>query len=364
MQQVLFRIPGVGIPIYGFGMMLFAAFIICTWMAGRRGEKEGVSKLLIQDIAIWLFLGGLLGARITFLLIEQPPAGIVDFFLQLPKIWDGGIVLYGAVLGALAGFIVAYYLFFRRHGHPMLQLIDILAPAVAVGIALGRIGCFLNGCCYGQVACGECPVCAVHFPLSAPPRYALADAGYQTAAGFTLDVEQPEIGARVGQVEPESAAARAGLIPGDIIVRADDRPIRSADDLSVYLGSYGQWPRGKNDLTLGVADQTLNFRPHTLGLHPTQLYETISMVLLFLVLTAYYPLRTRWGEATAIMMMGYAVHRYLNELLRGDPRPVGFEWVSSLVLFAGGFYLLLHLWFFRPADLRAVPVSDSEVTRP
>src|SRR5262249_31214826 len=110
MQQVLFRIPlrfgwaPDGIPVYGFGMMLFAAFLICTWMASRRAEREGVAGSLIQDMAIWIFLGGLLGARITYLIGEQPPSSIGDFFYQLPRIWDGGIVLYGAVLGGVAAY--------------------------------------------------------------------------------------------------------------------------------------------------------------------------------------------------------------------------------------------------------------------
>src|SRR4051794_20308406 len=110
MLQVLFRIPIYtnwtpdGIPVYGFGMMLFVAFLVCTWLAGRRAEHEGVSRDAIQDLAIWIFLGGLLGARITFLLGEQHPASVGDFFSQLPRIWDGGIVLYGAVLGGTAAY--------------------------------------------------------------------------------------------------------------------------------------------------------------------------------------------------------------------------------------------------------------------
>src|SRR5262245_6600061 len=74
MRQVIFRVPfpGVedGIPIYGFGLMLFVAFVACTWLAGRRAQKVGIDKDRIQDLAIWLFIGGLAGSRAVFLLLE------------------------------------------------------------------------------------------------------------------------------------------------------------------------------------------------------------------------------------------------------------------------------------------------------
>jgi phosphatidylglycerol:prolipoprotein diacylglycerol transferase len=178
MLQVLVRLPIYipgwtpdGIPIYGFGLMLFLAFILCTWMAGRRGEREGITREQIQDLAIWVFVGGLLGARITYLLSETPYTSLVDLLVKLPKIWDGGIVLYGSVLGGVLGYALAYLLVFRRQGLNTLKLIDVIAPAFAVGLCLGRFGCFLNGCCYGGVACASCAaVTPVSFPLSAPPR--------------------------------------------------------------------------------------------------------------------------------------------------------------------------------------------------
>jgi hypothetical protein len=70
-----------GVPIYGFGMMLFLAFILCTWLGGRRGEREGISKETTQDLAIWIFGGGLIGARLTFLFVERPtPKNSTDWW--------------------------------------------------------------------------------------------------------------------------------------------------------------------------------------------------------------------------------------------------------------------------------------------
>jgi prolipoprotein diacylglyceryltransferase len=349
MQQVLVRIPWIQWPIFGFGAMLFVAFLVCSWVAGRRAAREGINPGHVQDLAIWLFVGGLLGARILFLTVEVRPDNFRDFLWQLPRIWDGGIVLYGSVPGALLGYAAFYWTSFRRYRVPTLQLADIIAPSVALGIAFGRLGCFLNGCCYGQVACATCVAYPVHFPASAPPRYQLVREGYQTAAGFTYadDVDQPGGRVRVGRVAPGSPAERAGLRHGDLIEKADGEslaggPGSPTERLGKHLDLVPTERRGQKELTLTVLDadgknpHAVRFEPETLGLHPTQLYETVSMFLLFLVLQALYPVRQRQGVVTAVLMMGYAAHRALNELLRADPRPEGVEKYTSYFLFAAG----------------------------
>jgi prolipoprotein diacylglyceryltransferase len=367
MRQVLFHIPHTqnawfpeGVPIYGFGMMLFLAFLLCTWLGGRRAQREGIAKEHMQDLAIWLFVGGLLGARITFLLAETPWTGVRDFLWQLPRIWDGGIVLYGSVVGGLVGYLGFYSFVFRKYNLPTLKLADIVAPSVAVGLCLGRIGCFLNGCCYGQVACPDCVTYPVRFPLTAPPGEALVRDGYQSA-GFTLvPGKDPQAGpVVVDKVVPGSAAA-AGLHPGDVIVKAGGKEVDTARDLALYVSGLRHLPenRGKTDLDLvvrpaqGGDDQPRTFTPHTLGLYPTQLFESVSMFLLFLLLTAYYPFRRRDGQVMVLLMVCYAVHRFLNELLRADSRPVAFERYSSVILFACG--VGLCLWLLRkPVQYRA-----------
>src|SRR5262249_34994640 len=126
-------------------------------------------------------------------------------------------------------------------------------------------------------------------------------------------------------------------------------------DLTKYIGAKNaqessDWPRGKNDLTLTVAGQGgFTIAPKTLGLHPTQLYETISMLLVLLLLYAFEPFKTRDGQVMVLMMITYAVHRYLNELLRADPRPIGFERHASLFLL--GAAIVMGIWLrLRPAQ--------------
>jgi phosphatidylglycerol:prolipoprotein diacylglycerol transferase len=384
MQQVITRIPWTvfgwfpdGIPIYGFGLMLFIAFIVCNWLTGRRaarmveqniglgryvaGPKQGenypggdkiesqveAAKALVQDLAIWLFVTGLVGARLTYM-YHHPRQAAGNFWSQLVDITNGGIILYGSVIGALVGYAVFCAYTYVRHQAVLntLRIADLAAPAVALGIGLGRVGCLLNGCCYGHVACADCYVSryAVQFPFSAPPRDVLIDNGYQTAAGFTLRDDPLGGNAVVGEVDPLSPAAAAGLQRDDLIVEANDQPVnRSTLTELLFL----KWRRGDQALKLKVVGEGGKekvvgpFYPKTLGLYPTQAFETVSMVLLFLLLLAFFAYRSRDGQVIALLMMCYAVHRTLNELLRADVRPVGFEAYSSYILLVAGAALMV-----------------------
>jgi phosphatidylglycerol:prolipoprotein diacylglycerol transferase len=350
-----------GLPVFGFGAMLFVAFLVSNWVAGRRAAREGVAKETIQDLAIWIIVAGIIGARLVSI-YTQPrsrwPADVPDFLYRLIQIWEGGIVLYGAVIGGLIGYGLAYWFVLRKQRASTAKLADVVAPALALGVCIGRLGCFLNGCCFGQVVCPDCAAAPVPFPFSAPARFELTEQGYQTAAGFTVSVRNGVVW--VERVEPGSAADKAGIQPGDVIRAMDGKAVGgegAKEKIDALLG-MGKWPRGKNDLTLTVHSPETNetqdvvLRPWTLPLHPTQIYESVSMLLLFLVLTAYYPFRRRDGQVMAVLMACYGAHRCLNELLRADDRPVySVEIPVSVALFVAGVGLWLWLQY-RPAQYR------------
>ncbi|HKA06087.1 MAG TPA: prolipoprotein diacylglyceryl transferase family protein, partial [Gemmataceae bacterium] len=235
MQQVLFHIPILketfppdGIPIHGYGVMLFITFIVCVWVVGRLAARWGsnLPRERVQDLVIVAFVGGLLGARITYMIQYHVP------WQQIFKIWEGGIVLYGGIITGMLAFLAFYHFFLKGTGVSLWKLADVAGPALALGIALGRIGCFLNGCCYGHVAPEGSP--SVGFPLltcpasdvlTAPPR---TDVGvdrraYQTPTGLTVKNSPDDVQSIVDHVEPGSAAEKAGLQPGDQIVKVNGR---------------------------------------------------------------------------------------------------------------------------------------------
>jgi phosphatidylglycerol:prolipoprotein diacylglycerol transferase len=366
MQQVLFRLGGV--PLYGYGFMLFLAFLACIYVSGRLAKRQGISKEIVQDLAIWIFLGGLIGARTTWMLLESHVKTLGEFVSLFFRLWQGGVIFYGGAIGGALAFGLAYFFQLRKQPVSTWKLVDIIAPSVALGLCLGRIGCLLNGCCFGQVSCPHCV--GIRFPMAAPARFEYVARGYQTAAGFTLeDPLFPSVvdSRTVATVDPNSAAAAAGLKPGDVITEVNGDPVKDAAALNHAITSTEAW-RGhswKMELTVlkqGQKDkpQTLEFAPMTLPIYPTQVYESISMFLLFLFLLAYTPFRRHDGQVIAVLMIGYGFHRYFNEMLRGDIRPTGFENWTSLVLIAAGAALFVWLWR-QPAqyksDVSPVPAT-------
>ncbi|HEX8201880.1 MAG TPA: prolipoprotein diacylglyceryl transferase [Isosphaeraceae bacterium] len=147
MRQVLFTIPGLGVPVYGYGLMLFFAFLGSMHLAARRARSAGLDPEVIHDLALWMFVGGLAGARALY--VWQYWGTRIQSAREILEIWKGGIVFYGSVLGGAA----AFFLYWALRRFPLRPVLDAVAPALALGIALGRVGCFLNGCCYGDL-CG------------------------------------------------------------------------------------------------------------------------------------------------------------------------------------------------------------------
>jgi phosphatidylglycerol---prolipoprotein diacylglyceryl transferase len=164
MKQVLFQIPGPGITIYGFGFMVVVAFYAGMVLAAWRSKRERLDPALIYDLAVCLLLGGMVGARLFY--VAEYWGEKVNTIGEVFRVWEGGIVFYGSVVGALAAFL----LFRAFRPFPMLATLDALAPSIALGLALGRVGCFLNGCCYGDRC--DVPWLAVRFPKNTPPWFA------------------------------------------------------------------------------------------------------------------------------------------------------------------------------------------------
>ncbi|MDG3003447.1 prolipoprotein diacylglyceryl transferase [Paludisphaera mucosa] len=161
MRQILFTIPVFGgVKIFGYGVMLVLAFASSTWLAVYRARREKLDGDLVMDMAFWIFAGGLSGARL-FYCIQYWGRGI-DNVLDVFQFWKGGIVYYGGIFGGA----LAFFVYRRFNPFPVRPYLDALAPSIAVGTLFGRLGCFLNGCCFGDV-CHT--ALGVRFPRESPP---------------------------------------------------------------------------------------------------------------------------------------------------------------------------------------------------
>ena len=178
------------VPIYGYGAMLFLAFVGCVILAIRLARREGIRGGNLPGSRLVGLRDRHLGARVTYAIqyrakFPSPLDEPVEWLKQFFAIWDGGLVFYGSAIGAVLGYFIVYFAHLKKQHVSSWKMIDAIAPCVALGLCLGRVGCLLNGCCFGNVACAECP--AVSFPLAGQPRAALTERGHQTAAGFTFD---------------------------------------------------------------------------------------------------------------------------------------------------------------------------------
>ncbi|NLV16423.1 MAG: prolipoprotein diacylglyceryl transferase [Syntrophomonadaceae bacterium] len=143
MHPIMFEVGNFRIFSYGF--MLALGVAISLILTVRVGRKEGVSEESILDLAIVTVLAGLLGARLFYVLVYDW-SYYQNNLLQIFDLRNEGLVWYGGlILGALAALT-----YLRLKKLPMGKILDLFAPYVALGYAFGRIGCFLNGCCFGK----------------------------------------------------------------------------------------------------------------------------------------------------------------------------------------------------------------------
>jgi prolipoprotein diacylglyceryltransferase len=224
-----------GLPIRGYGAMMLTAVVTATLLAAWRGWRVGLHPDLIFTLAFWLFVPGLVGARL-FYLVEYwsktywpvfQGQGLRAGVVAVLNVSEGGLVVYGAFAGGVLGLL----LFVRRYHLPLLAVCDLIAPSMLLGLALGRVGCLLNGCCFGGVC--EHPW-AVTFPWSSPAHRQQVIAGEMSVYGLTL-ANGPTGMPVVSVVEPGSPAERDGLKPQQQIREINGRLVDSVENADYAL---------------------------------------------------------------------------------------------------------------------------------
>ncbi len=249
------------LPIRWYGVMMALGFLAGLWTATRRARRVNVSAEIISDVTLWLMLGSIVGARFVYVTTYWKQEFSGQPFSEVFAVWNGGLVYYGGLLGA----VVAGIIFLTVKRLPLWKIADILAPSIALGSVFGRIGCLLNGCCYGY-AC-ELPW-AIHFPPS-----------HET---------------------------------------------------------------------------------HGVGVHPTEIYDALLNLVLYLALAGWFRHKKFDGQIFAGYLIGYAVFRSIAEHFRGDypadhvHHGLTSAQVVSLPMLAAGVVLLF--WLSRSAR-KTAPVK-------
>lgn len=150
MRSILFYIGPV--PIRAYGLMLWIAIVVGLWRTVRAARRTDIKSEHVIDLAIYAVLGGVLSAHLTSILLD------LRYYLSDPSailtLWSGilspsgglrGLSFHGGLIGAIG----VAYLYTRRKKIPFLEMVDLLAPGLAIAYAITRVGCLLNGCCYG-----------------------------------------------------------------------------------------------------------------------------------------------------------------------------------------------------------------------
>ena len=135
---------GPTMTLHTYGLLLAIAFIAGLWVASREAKRQGLDAGRVTDMAIWVLIAGLIGAKVLLVLVD------FHYYQRSPRelwsIFQSGGVFYGGLIG---GALVAWW-YARRHGLAGWSTADALAPGVVLGQAIGRLGCFAAGCCWGK----------------------------------------------------------------------------------------------------------------------------------------------------------------------------------------------------------------------
>ncbi|AEI63280.1 prolipoprotein diacylglyceryl transferase [Corallococcus macrosporus] len=276
---------GEGIPVHTYGLLLALGFSTAVAVAGRLAQdewrrlelKDGAwvdvegprKREQLMDMTVWILLGGIGGSRLLFVLVNWQ-----DYARDWTQVFSlgGGLVFYGGLIGAS----VAAFVFARMNGLDFWRLADVCIPTVSLGQCLGRLGCFSAGCCWGDVAPAHAAT-AVHFPGGGVARDLLGQPGATSSLAYS------------SQLQDTRYVVEA---TGEIFHQAVPDAVRISD-----------W----------VAQQG-----HTLGVYPTQLFESVGQLALFVGLLYARRFRRFHGHVLALWLMAYAVLRSSVELFRGD----------------------------------------------
>lgn len=154
-----------------YSLTFLAAILVATWLSARHGRKRGIAPETMWDVVLWAVIGGIIGARLWHVILPAQSSGMTFLkYLQNPieliSTWNGGLGIPGAVIGGSVGL----WFFCRKYGFKFTRFADTIAPFLALGQAIGRLGNYFNQELYGAPT--SLPWAITIDPLYRLPQYA------------------------------------------------------------------------------------------------------------------------------------------------------------------------------------------------
>lgn len=291
----------IGLPIRGYGILVVSGLIAGIAISVYRGRQLGVASDFVIGLGFWMMMIGVLGARVFYVVQKWEE---FDSIGKMFQVTEGGLVIYGGVIGGLVA-AVGYCLIHKQH---MLAVADLVAPGFLIGLAFGRIGCLLHGCCFGGVCDANLPV--IYFPHGSIPYQA------QVVSGRLLGLEINPESKNIDVVTPDSPAASLGLEAGGKVDGIGLREIepKPGSDPAAPPEIYAE---------ASVDGQPFSFFPNnlpdsSLPTHPSQIYSAINALLLCMLVWFLQPIPRRDGIAFCSAIILYGTSRFLLEWVRSD----------------------------------------------
>jgi phosphatidylglycerol:prolipoprotein diacylglycerol transferase len=295
MYPELFKIPFINLPLPSYGLMMVIGFLAAVFVMRRLSRDITSNPQFITNASLYALIAGVAGARIFYVVhyFDRFRANLLSVF----AVWHGGLEFLGGVILAIV--VLLFYL--KLHKLSIRCYFDILAIGLMLGLAFGRIGCFLKGDCFGRPTT---VAWAVRFP-------------------YGSDVYHSQIRPNSNRNRPEPYLKL------------------STDFFGYYKYSDGRAYYGLKlykDLTQEQKDMVTKGKYRCLPVHPTQLYSSVNALFLSFILYLFWrraqsatalkdskKLFARPGCTFSLMFVLYGVMRFLIEYLRDD-NPFEYGW--------------------------------------
>ncbi|MHC4561767.1 MAG: prolipoprotein diacylglyceryl transferase [Planctomycetota bacterium] len=307
----------IPIRIFGYGLMLVFGFILGVSIARWRARRAGEDPDVITNSAVVALVAGVLGARLAYVVENWSQfANAPNLLGAMLDITSGGLIYYGGLVLATVS-VIAY---FRIKRLPIRRYVDFLAVGVMVGLAFGRGGCLLNGCCWGG-ACSEHWPLATRFPMISKPLITLGggENPYKNSRGpspaFHAQLEDARVrlGAELGRQPTGKELAAAMALPTD----GPAAPETLFESVGPASDSGARW-RLKSPSRFSADEATLVSMSRSLPLRPAQLLGLVNALVIAGVLSIFYRMRRREGEVFAWLLVLYPITRFMLEMIRAD----------------------------------------------